>query len=170
VDKLRQLGKTIVGLHIRRGDYGKRDAFYLTPIPWYLKHLENIWCSLESPVLFVSSEDPNLLFNFSDYKPFTSNFSDYKPFTTEMLGGDAKNFYHDFYALSQCNILLIPNSTFSFTAALTGGANPIVFRSDLEKQCFVPIDVWNELPVNKYHNRETYGDVPLAWKPEIKTL
>ena len=57
LDKLRSLGKTIVGLHLRRRDYGY-GPFFIAPGKWYSEWLENMWKDLDEPVLFIASDEP----------------------------------------------------------------------------------------------------------------
>ena len=54
----RPAGSTLIGIHIRRGDYGNFDHtkmpwFQFIPIDWYLDLLDQIWPSVESPPFVV---------------------------------------------------------------------------------------------------------------------
>ncbi len=69
--RLRKLGQTVVGLHLRRGDYG-RLAYYITPTSWYLEWLRRNWADLDEPVLFIATESPDLVDEFSKYNPVTA--------------------------------------------------------------------------------------------------
>src|SRR5262249_6104087 len=71
-ERLRSSGDTVVGIHIRRGDYG-RGYFYLTPVSWYQRWLEEHWESMRRPVLFVSSEDPRHVESFAFWNPQTAS-------------------------------------------------------------------------------------------------
>ena len=53
---LRKQGKTIVGIHIRRGDFGA-PPFYIAPISWYKDYLNNLWQTLYDPILFIASDE-----------------------------------------------------------------------------------------------------------------
>ena len=66
------MGKTIVGLHLRRNDYGY-GPFFIAPGKWYNECLENLWKNLDEPVLFIASDEPKkVLKDFAGYKPVTS--------------------------------------------------------------------------------------------------
>lgn len=161
---------TFVGIHLRRGDYGQL-MYYITPVEWYLKVLEELWPTLKRPVLFVATEDPSLLEHFKAYNPKTSadlglNMSAERHELYPYLEHDLKNptvealdFYPDFFVLSRlCRYLLIPNSTYSYAAAMLNGS-PNVYRSSLEVRGFEKIDPWNDHPI-QFQYVEDYPDVP----------
>lgn len=169
-EKLHAMGGTTVGIHLRAGDYG-RSIFYITPIAWYLDWLRKYWPLLDDPVLFIAAEDRKLV----------EEFAEYKPVTTESLGIDLKaeplgnypylstdlkrrepwqmDFYPDFSLLSQCHVLLIPNSTFSFMAAMLSRTLELCYRSDLATQRFVRIDPWDANPLS-HEKAEDYRHIP----------
>ncbi|MDF2814194.1 MAG: methyltransferase FkbM family [Paenibacillus sp.] len=149
IGKLRLKGKTLVGLHIRRGDYLLRTnheiygkLHFPTPCSWYQEWLRSIWEKLEKPILFIASDEPNsVLRDFSEYKPITAK--DLVPSFPEA------EFYPDHYILSQCDILAISNSTFSYTASMLNNKATIFVRPDLETQRLVSYAPWNS-PVNPW--------------------
>ena len=49
--KLRSMGKTIVGLHLRRKDYGY-GPFFIAPSKWYNECLDNLWVILMNQYYF----------------------------------------------------------------------------------------------------------------------
>lgn len=167
--KLRDLGTTVVGIHQRVGDTG-RFIFYITPPAWYLAELEKLWPTLDRPVLFVASEDP----------AFVDHFAKYNPHTAKSLGIDLKadpmpvfcylkhdlqrpteismDFLPDWRLLRACDVLLLPNSTFSFSAAMLG--NPVlVKRSRLSTQAFETINPWNAHPLT-YEDLRQHPGIP----------
>lgn len=165
-----QRHNTTVGLHIRRGDYG-RSIFYITLIAWYLQLLSHIWPLLNDPILFIATEDLSL----------TTEFNAYLPVTTQSLGVDLNSaplmhynylphdlqthelvqmdFFPDFYFLSHCDIVIAPNSTFSFAAAMMNPHLQKFYRSELETQRFVELDVWNSRPLTHVNVNE-FPEVP----------
>lgn len=170
VEKMKARGSTTVGVHIRRGDYG-RSIFYITPVEWYLDCLAKLWPTLDRPALFISTEDASLV----------ERFVDYSPVTTKSLGVDLKaepmpfyqyllhdritldpvqlDFYPDFHLLSQCDVLLTPNSTFSFFAAMLNPTLREFYRSSLQTQGFAKEDPWDAYPLT--HDRvEDFSHVP----------
>lgn len=160
----------VVGVHLRRGDYG-RQIFYITPVDWYLRKLEQLWPTLDDPVLFVATEDRSLVDQFSDYDPVTTDDLGVKLDETLMehyqyLARDREvrepwqmDFFPDWYTLTKCDYLLMPNSTFSFAAAMMNENLVASWRSNLPTQDFVQIDPWNTTPLT-YDVAEDYKHVP----------
>lgn len=150
--------RAVIGMHFRRGDYGQL-MYYITPIEWYKKKLAELWCKVKNPLLFIASEDPKIVAEFSEYNPVTSeslgvklsdikhknyNYLDHDIATREPLQMD---FFPDYYLLTRCDYLLIPNSTFSFSAAMLAPSLRGCFRSSLHTEGFVEIDPWNAVPL-----------------------
>lgn len=144
VKHIRGLGKTVVGIHIRLGDYRVlgRSA-NIAPTGWYLRWLKENWDKLDDPVLFIASDEIDTVIN---------DFKDYKP---NAFPGD--NFLCDHYVLQNCDVLLISNSTFSFTAAMlnvrygdapTDKCEPAIwcFRPDFQQKGLVTFDPWDADP------------------------
>jgi len=158
VDRLRGSGATVIGLHLRRGDYG-RMIFYVTPVEWYRDWLQKHWGEFDNPVLFVAAEDRALVDAFTKYNPVTAESLGTELSTSPhanygYLGPDRRlrdpwqmDFYPDFYLLSKCNVLLMPNSTFSFVAAMLADRLRRCYRSSLPSQGFVEVDPWNAAPL-----------------------
>ena len=132
--KLRLKGKTIVGLHLRRGDFGY-EYFFIAPSRWYLEWLEQIWPELDEPVLFIASDEPEKV---------VGDFSKYNPVTSQDLGVELPqaSFYPDFYFLSQCDVTAISNSSFSFAASLLNERCRAFYRPHLPSRqliCYDPL-------------------------------
>ncbi len=167
---LKRHGKTLVGLHLRRGDYGRLE-FYITPVEWYLRWLRKHWSTLDDPVLFIATESPDLIDEFARYDPVTAGalgvdlsvepLPAYPYLAHDLEHRDPwqMDFFPDWYFLTHCEIMLIPNSTFSFTAAMFSDTIRQVFRSDLPTQEFIEIDPWNEAPLT-YDQAEEWSHVP----------
>jgi len=168
--KLRGLGRTLIGLHLRRGDYG-RQIFYVTPADWYLAWLKGHWHRFPEPVLFVASEEPALLGRFDRYGPVTAPMLDVALADTPLenyryLDVDRRqrdpvqmDFGPDWYLLSMCDVVLAPNSTFSFTAAMRAPKLEEFWRSDLPSQRFVQLDPWDADPLT-HDKAEDFRHVP----------
>jgi FkbM family methyltransferase len=135
LQRLKVEGKTIVGLHLRRGDYGY-EHFFVAPNAWYKEWLNGFWQTLEDPVLFIASDD---------LASVIQDFAEYQPLTAKDLGAalPQADFYPDFYLLSQCDILAISNSSFSFAASLLNKNCKFFFRPHLPSQKLIPFDPWN---------------------------
>ncbi|RCW43016.1 alpha-1,2-fucosyltransferase [Paenibacillus prosopidis] len=144
--ELRKRGKTVVGLHVRRGDflnYKNHPRNFPVPTSWYIKWLKQIWPTLENPVLFIASDDlDSVLSKFKRYRPVTSsdvieNFPK-KPKYHRLN----PSFYPDFYILTQCDHLAISNSTFSFAASLLNKRCKSFMRPHMKRK-LVPFQPWN---------------------------
>ncbi|VXD18746.1 hypothetical protein PL8927_610008 [Planktothrix serta PCC 8927] len=149
---LRLKGKTVVGIHLRRGDYQVVSSVvpYLTVVPtqWYQDWLKGFWETLDEPVLFIASDEVEMVID---------DFSDYNPITIHDLGIDLPQapFYPDFYILSQCDVLAISNSTFSFAAAMLNERCKFFFRPHLHQKKMIPFDPWNSEPLLREHPDHT---------------
>jgi len=153
---LRSLGRTIVGLHIRRGDFVgslTRQGFeLLIPLDRYRKWLRELWKTLEMPVLLISS-DGDLTEEFAGFSPVTAQSLgaifpskyDALPLSDYQVQRDAK-FFPDWYLLTMSDVLIISNSTFSFSAALLNRSARHFYRPTFEGD-FVPFDPWNSEPL-----------------------
>jgi glycosyltransferase involved in cell wall biosynthesis len=143
IDYLKKRGKTIVCLHLRRGDYQlpapHQSFFTIPPNQWYIEWLEYIWASLDHPVLYIASDDiENVINDFIHYHPLTI-----KDLNTELPEAP---FYPDFFILTQCDILAISNSTFSFSAAMLNQRAKHFFRPDFIHEKLVSFDPWDSKP------------------------
>lgn len=149
IARLRAGGRTLVGLHLRRGDYGYR-IFYLTPNEWYRRWLAEIWPTLENPLLYIASDEPDAVL---------ADFADYQPVTARDLGvtvPDAE-FYPDFHVLSQCEHVAISNSSFSFAACMLNEQGGSFMRPNIKAGHLIPFDPWNSEPLQRDALAEDYG-------------
>ena len=99
---------------------------------------------LKGKTLFVASEDPAAVRRFRRYQPITAHDV-----------GLAGTFTDDWRMLRQCDIILMPNSTFSFTAAMANPHLKQTWRASLPEGRFVQIDPWNTTPL-LYERAENY--------------
>ncbi|WP_228042674.1 MULTISPECIES: FkbM family methyltransferase [unclassified Tychonema] len=152
VSSLRQRGKTIVGLHLRRGDYwGPYAEFmFIAPNSCYKKWLQGLWETLEEPVLFIASDE---------LEEVVDDFADYHPVTVKDLGVEMPEapFYPDFYILSQCDVLAISNSTFSVAASMLNERCKFFFRPHLPSKTLIPFDPWDSEPLY-WHGSGTWEE------------
>lgn len=141
--------RTVVGLHLRLGDYQNIAASsfgYCAPTSWYLSWLEKIWPTLENPVLFVASDDINaVLRDFSAYDPVTSDSLGME--IPETMKGLKAGFFPDWFALTQCDVLAISNSTFSFSACMMNQRPGAQFYRAHYRGNMEEIDPWNADPI-----------------------
>ncbi|WP_339149683.1 MULTISPECIES: alpha-1,2-fucosyltransferase [unclassified Sutcliffiella] len=148
IKDLKKSGNTIIGLHMRRGDYvrytklfsQKPNPFFITPTKWVLTWLEKNWKNLNNPVLYIASDDiDSIIGDFSDYN-YISSVDSVKGFN--LLLKEAP-YYLDHYILSQCDIMLISNSSFSFSASMLNNNANLFLRPDIKSQKFIEYNPWN---------------------------
>lgn len=141
--------RTVIGIHLRYGDYQNIAASsfgYCAPTSWYLEWLQQIWNTVENPLLVVTSDD---------LKSVVGDFAGYDMVTTASAGlnmpdeyrGRKAGFFPDWYALTQCDVLAISNSTFSFSASLMNTRENLqVYRAHYALK-LTQITPWNAEPI-----------------------
>ena len=76
LEAVQERGKTLVCVHIRRGDFWQYPDYgiiFAAPIEWCLAQLREIWAQVDSPVFVVCSDEPDKVFDpFQEFNPFTS--------------------------------------------------------------------------------------------------
>lgn len=127
-------GRTLVAMHLRRGDFGAR-GYWIAPTSWYREWLKGLWGQLDAPVLYIATDDPSVIGDFSDFSPLHD----------AGLGVDlpGAGFYLDHFLLSRAHHLGISNSTFSFTAAMLNVRSRSFWRPDPQLRQMTPFDPWN---------------------------
>jgi hypothetical protein len=156
-----------IGIQIRRGDYGMGSCYdAITPLEWYTDWLSRCWSMLIDPLLgfparrlFIATEDRGLVEPFAEYSPVTVEslgvelraepYPRYNYLPEDIAGGQAHllDWFPEWYALTQCDVLLAANSTFSLTAAMASRKQPKFWRPAWEWKSFVQEDVFNCLPL-----------------------
>lgn len=161
LDSLYQTDGTLIGFHMRRGDTG-RAIFYITPNEWYLAWLEKHWDRFYHPRLFITTEEPTDVEAFSKYNPVIASellslktdrysFYNYLPYDLRNPTPEAMDWFPDWYFLTQCNVLLFGESTFSFSAAMMSAKLQECWQSRLSTQEFELIDPWGCQPLMREH-------------------
>lgn len=132
-------GRTLVTIHVRRGDYRITTSpmFRLVPIEWYHDLLDGIWSTLTRPVLHVSTDEPDAIL---------PEFENYEKFDAEFFGRDfgMPDYIRDFVLLQQADYLVACNSSLSTMAAVTGKAQQQCYLVDFNAERFTPYDPWTE--------------------------
>lgn len=133
-DKLRSRGKTIVAIHLRRGDFGY-GRFWVAPSSWYLAWLKSIWPNLERPVLYVASDLPGC----------QAEFGEFDPWHAERLGVEipGAEFLIDHHMMRMADHLAISNSSFSFTAALLNRGAQSFLRPQPADRALAGFEPWS---------------------------
>lgn len=140
---------TLIGVHIRHGDYGsfKRKSArwtFVAPCQWYRDWLNANLDRFAKPYLYVATDDPsNVRQEFDGY-----------PVYAPVWAVPHASFYSDFYGLTQCDYLLISNSTFSFAASMLNERVKECWRPRLGEKRLIRYDPWDSKIVLK---DELYG-------------
>lgn len=132
-DAARSHGRTLVALHLRRGDFGW-GIFWIAPEQWYLQWLAALWPQLDRPALYIASDDPAMAARFARYRPLTA--ADLPP------PPPGAEFFSDFHILRCADALAISNSSFSFTAAMLNEKAQLFMRPDRTIGGLKPFDPW----------------------------
>jgi hypothetical protein len=134
VARLRATGRPLVGIHLRRGDYGHAQ-FFRAPAAWYAEWLQERPWSPE-PVVYLCSESP---------APLAGYFPGRRIFHAGLLPRlpPALAFLLDFYVLTQADEVAVANSSFSFMAAMLNERASAFFRPTLEDRRLVAFDPWD---------------------------
>lgn len=112
---------TIIGVHMRRGDYKEyRDGIYYYSNEEYLGVLEKLKSNFSNP-------DKIAFFVASNEDVSTKDFPEIK-----MVKLQNPNPVEDLYALSKCDYILGPPSTFSMWASYVGH-KPLLFLKSLNQ-------------------------------------
>lgn len=109
LDKLDAFGRTIVAIHLRRGDRVAMND--ITPTLLYQDWLTQLWPTLDRPVLFLASDDIDVV---------KQDFAVYRPYLLSDLAESWCNneYLQDFFILMNCDILAISTGSFAASAAL----------------------------------------------------
>jgi tetratricopeptide (TPR) repeat protein len=133
--RLRERGRTVVAIHLRRGDYTGGELFWPAPTSWYLDWLRETWRELDAPVLYVASDDTDIRRAFSEFAPVTAVD------LGETLPG--AEMYPDFHILASADRLAVSNSSFSVAAAMLNEIGARYVRPEPRLRRLVPFDPWD---------------------------
>jgi hypothetical protein len=109
-DKIREAyGKRIVGMHVRRGDYLDNPHIHPTCSPVYYKYAQK---TFEDSVFVVATDTPDWV---------ASNLCN-----DNTILCNSKDELEDMYMLTQCDDVIMSNSTFAWWGAWLNNNNPKV--------------------------------------------
>lgn len=163
VAALRRGAETLVGIHVRRSDFltlGLRQGFeLLTPTATYLAWLDALWPTLREPRLVVCTDSPaDVLPAFARFSPLTAR--DVGCDLSDLVAGEghawsradhgvarAAGFFPDWHVLTQCDVLAVSNSSFSYSAALLNERAQRFVRPTFPNGELQPFDPWNAEPL-----------------------
>lgn len=131
--------RALVAIHVRRGDYRKLQQpdvpwFRLVPVDWYLDWLRAIWPTLRDPLLFVATDEPDVVLpRFAEFETVSADFPQVKQLPAHVF---------DFEILRQADYLAICNSSFSRMAAILAPATQMCFLPSFQTQSFARYEPW----------------------------
>ncbi len=129
VNRLREHGRTVVALHIRRTDQSSR--YRLPDNRWYREWLREIWPGLTSPVLYIASDDlATVLGDFAEFAPLTA--------TDVAEPWPGLDWLQDFVVLMHADAVAISQSSFSYFACMLNVTGSTFVQPDMERQRLVP--------------------------------
>lgn len=135
-------GATLVGIHVRRGDYSYFDHtavpwFRPIPIEWYDTFLEELWPTLERPALFVATDDAATVGpHFARYEPILAPSSE--------IAIPEFAFMPDFMGMQRSHVLAMVNSSFSRMAGLLADDGQVAYLPNMKTQRFERYAPWHE--------------------------
>lgn len=133
-------GSTLVGIHVRRGDYSQFSPehtpwFRTIPVEWYKTLLDEIWPTLERPVLFIATDDADTVVpHFAEYAPLMAPASE--------LVIPELQFIPDFTCLQRSSRLTVVNSSFSRMASLLAEEGQTAYLPNVVAQRFERYEPW----------------------------
>ncbi|GGE51434.1 hypothetical protein GCM10011317_07240 [Niveispirillum cyanobacteriorum] len=135
VDALRAVGRTVVAIHIRRGDF-LQYGYPITETQTYVDWLRGLWPTLEKPVLYLASDDiPAVRAAFREFRPVTLN--DAGP------AWPGLEFLQDFHVLTQADIVGVSAASgFSQLAARLNACSRLLVEPDMTMGGIKPFQAW----------------------------
>lgn len=137
VRALRDGDRTVVALHIRRGDF-VRYGYPITRTDRYVDWLRELWPTLDRPVLYLASDDLEAVRgDFAEFAPMT--LADVAPPWPDL------EYLQDFHVLSQADVVGVSAASgFSQLAARLNRRARILVQPDTATQRIVPFIPWTE--------------------------
>ncbi|HEY4406513.1 MAG TPA: glycosyltransferase 61 family protein [Xanthobacteraceae bacterium] len=151
--------RTLVAIHVRRGDYRELQVenntpwFRLVPTEWYRAWLRAIWPTLRDPLLYVATDEPEVIRPlFREFEMVSATFGS----TAQALPDHVR----DFEILRRADYLAVCNSSFSRMAAILAPENQNCFLASFETRDFVPYEPWMD-PAFWARFKDSRRDIPL---------
>ncbi len=131
--------KTLICIHIRRGDYCNPPN-RVAPSQWYVDWLDKNLEGFNDPTIYIASDDPETVIpDFEKYNPVMC-----KP------NNEAMCMFIDHYVMQKADVILASNSTFSFTAAMLNDKGGEFWRPDYSKKELLAFDPWDSDPISPF--------------------
>ena len=127
--------RTLVAVHVRRGDYRELNLpwFRLVPEDYYIDWLRAIWPTLRDPLLFVAADEPDVI---------VPRFQEFAPIAKSAALDGLPGHVSDFEILRQAHYLAICNSSFSRMAAILASPSQLCFIPSFETKGFDAYEPW----------------------------
>ncbi|MDA9981560.1 hypothetical protein N9H39_02250 [Gammaproteobacteria bacterium] len=138
IHKLRKRGKRLVAIHVRQHEMmpiAEGSPYFRAGLASYLSWLSENASLLDGAVLYVAADTPDVVEQFADYNPISAKDLG---FSMPVL-----SFLPDWWVCREADVLAIPNSTFSLTAAMLNEKATQFFRISPDTERLVPFDPWN---------------------------
>ena len=132
--------RPLVTIHVRRGDYRNFQNhtapwFRMVPEVWYVEWLRAIWPTLPDPVLFVGTDEPDVVLpHFQEFRPV--------PAALAPMPQPLPEYIRDFEIMRRSDYLAICNSSYSHMAAILGPDAQKCFIPSFATQSFLPYEPW----------------------------
>ena len=136
---LKARGNTVVALHIRRGDF-VWFRYTITETSWYVDWLKALWPTLDRPVLYIATDDPATIGDFSEFTPVSlANLA--RDGVVEPWAG--LEFLQDFHVLMNADVLGVSaQSGYSQLAALLNRNARLFVEPDAAARRIRPYCPW----------------------------
>ncbi len=143
-------GGLVVGIHLRRGDYGER-FFFIAPTSWFVDWLNELRQDHPNLTVYIASDE------FEKVAPDFADFDVLSAADLEPESGVTPDFFDDFAALTLCDKVAISNSSFSFAASMLNRRADEFMRPVLDVKKLMPYDPWNAPPLLRSELAEDHG-------------
>lgn len=133
MEGLRADGRTVVALHLRRGDMTALRK--PPPMDWYIDWLRGLWTKLERPVLYLCSDE------LDKVRPI---FAEFKPVSLNDVAVPWEDiaFVQDFYVLANADVVGVSDGNFARLAALLNTRATLFGEADPAAQAIIPYAPW----------------------------
>jgi len=150
LDAIRSLGKKIIAIHLRRGDYGYK-CFYKAPCNWYETWLSNSGYNPDQFIVYIASDEPEV---------YKSRFQPFETLIAPQFFPSTKDPFPllaiDFFMMTFSDVVAISNSSFSFSACLLNDRASDFFRPDPINRRIVRFDPWDSHVLDEFNFSDDY--------------
>jgi hypothetical protein len=136
--------RSIIGIHVRQGDFlytrNQHKLFWINSTESIARAVSDVvGSSLHAPIIYLASDDIDRV--GADFTSKQIPYVTYRNISKHAPELDPMVIDHIMLILS--NVLIISNSSFSFTAAMLNEKAAIFLRPNPDADNFIPFDPWN---------------------------